>query len=95
MIRFALSMAVLLMGSMAFAAEPKDEVKKILEDQVIAWNKGDVEGYMKGYWQSDDLTFYSGGTATKGWKNTLERYKTNYTVAGKKMEHSSNSPTWR
>ena len=70
---------------LAVAADAKDDVRKILDDQVAAWNKGDVEGYMKGYWQSDDLTFYSGGTVTKGWKATLERYKKNYTVAGKKM----------
>src|SRR5262245_54990155 len=69
----------------AFAADAKDDVRKVLDDQVVAWNKGDVEGYMKGYWQSDDMTFYSGGTVTKGWKPTLERYKKNYTVAGKKM----------
>jgi ketosteroid isomerase-like protein len=67
------------------AADAKDDVRKVLDDQVAAWNKGDVEGYMAGYWQSDDLTFYSGGTVTKGWKATLERYKKNYTVAGKKM----------
>ncbi len=67
------------------AADAKDDVRKVLDDQVAAWNKGDVEGYMKGYWQSDELTFYSGGTATKGWKATLERYKKNYTAAGKKM----------
>jgi beta-aspartyl-peptidase (threonine type) len=67
------------------AADAKEDVRKVLGDQVVAWNKGDVEGYMAGYWQSDDLTFYSGGTVTKGWKATLERYKKNYTVAGKKM----------
>lgn len=67
------------------ATDAKDDVKKVLDDQVVAWNKGDVEGYMKGYWQSEDLTFYSGGTVTKGWKATLERYRKNYTVAGKKM----------
>src|SRR5262245_39334588 len=68
-----------------FAADVKSDVRKVLDDQVVAWNKGDVEGYMTGYWQNDDLTFYSGGTVTKGWKATLERYKKNYTVAGKKM----------
>jgi len=78
---------LILLASPGFpsAADPKADVRKVLDDQVVAWNKGDVEGYMKGYWQSDDMTFYSGATATKGWKPTLERYKKNYTVAGKKM----------
>jgi ketosteroid isomerase-like protein len=85
MTRFVATVAVALLGSVVFAADPKDDVKLVLNEQMTAWNKGDIDGYMKGYWQSDDLTFYSGGTTTKGWKNTLERYKKNYTVAGKKM----------
>ncbi|HEY2784000.1 MAG TPA: nuclear transport factor 2 family protein [Fimbriiglobus sp.] len=78
-------LGVFLTAPFLSAADATADVRNVLADQVAAWNKGDVEGYMKGYWRSDDLTFYSGGSATKGWKQTLERYKKNYTVGGKKM----------
>src|SRR5262245_59856048 len=56
----------------------KKAITKVLDDQVVAWNKGDLEGFMAGYWKSDDLTFFSGKDVTKGWDATLERYKKRY-----------------
>ena len=50
--RLAAGLVCVLFGSRTFAADAKDDVKKVLDDQVVAWNKGDVEGYMQGYWQS-------------------------------------------
>src|SRR5206468_651044 len=35
-------------------------IRKVLEEQVAAWNKGDLEAFMTGYWNSADLTFSSG-----------------------------------
>lgn len=53
-------------------------VRALLDEQVAAWNRGDVEGFMAGYWQSDELRFASGGDVTFGWSATLERYRTRY-----------------
>lgn len=53
-------------------------VRKVLEDQVAAWNDGSVEEYMKGYWASDSTTFVSGGSVHKGYDALLERYKKSY-----------------
>src|SRR5579871_795909 len=60
-------------------------IKTLLDDQVTAWNKGDLPGFMKGYWESDQLTFFSGSTRTSGWKATLERYQKKYQGEGKEM----------
>lgn len=60
-------------------------VRGVLEAQQAAWNKGDLDGFMAGYWNSDDLTFISGGTLTKGWKATKERYEKRYKADGKEM----------
>lgn len=60
-------------------------VRAVLDTQVTCWNKGDLEGFMKTYWNSDDLTFYSGGTVTKGWKPVMERYQKRYKAEGKEM----------
>jgi len=54
------------------------EVRAVLEQQVQAWNQGNVEGFMAGYWQSDSLVFASGGRVTRGWKTVLDRYKISY-----------------
>jgi beta-aspartyl-peptidase (threonine type) len=61
------------------------DVRKLLDDQVDAWNKGDLEGFMKGYWKSQDLSFYSGRNIEKGWDATYERYKKRYQSEGKEM----------
>jgi beta-aspartyl-peptidase (threonine type) len=60
-------------------------IRELLDRQVEAWNRRDLEGFMKGYWSSPDLTFYSGGTETSGWKQTLERYKNSYQGEGREM----------
>jgi beta-aspartyl-peptidase (threonine type) len=57
----------------------------VLEAQAAAWNKGDLEGFMAGYWNSADLTFYSGGEVTRGWQATLERYRKKYKREGQDM----------
>jgi uncharacterized protein (TIGR02246 family) len=60
-------------------------IRKVLDDQVKAWNKGDLEGFMAGYWMSPELTFSSGGEQTKGWQATLQRYRKRYQGEGKEM----------
>jgi ketosteroid isomerase-like protein len=53
-------------------------VESILRAQEEAWNRGDVDAFMEHYWKSDDLTFSSGGTTTRGWAATLNRYRERY-----------------
>jgi beta-aspartyl-peptidase (threonine type) len=71
------------------ADEQRKAIKTLLNDQVTAWNKGDLPGFMKGYRQSDQLTFFSGSTRTSGWKATLERYRKKYQTEGKEMGNLS------
>ena len=40
---------------------------------------------MAGYWNSPDLSFFSGANKTKGWQATLERYVKKYRADGKEM----------
>jgi len=60
-------------------------VRAVLEAQVAAWNRGDLEAFMAGYWQSDALTFFSGKDRTQGWQATLKRYRKKYQADGKEM----------
>ena len=50
----------LLLVRQSSAEDPAKSIRKMLDDQVAAWNKGDLKGFMQGYWDSTELTFYSG-----------------------------------
>ena len=53
-------------------------IHAVLDAQVIAWNRGDIEGYMAGYWRSEKTVFVSGESITRGWQTVFARYKKNY-----------------
>lgn len=59
-------------------AASRDIVVGILTSQQDAWNRGDIEGFMEGYWRSADLTFSSGGIVERGWRATRDRYLARY-----------------
>ncbi len=77
---------ILACCSLAFSSTGDESaIRKVLSDQVRAWNAHDLPGYMSGYWKSPDLTFYSGATVTRGWQPTLERYRQRYQAQGREM----------
>ena len=56
-----------------------DAIKEMLTIQQECWNNGDLDGFMKGYWNSEKLIFTSAThKPAYGWENTLERYKSSY-----------------
>ncbi len=80
---------ILMISGAIFAQSDKQkakiagEIRKVMEAQTIAWNKGDIEGFMLGYWKSPQMTFVSGDNVTKGWQETTDRYKKNYNTREK------------
>lgn len=54
------------------------EIRAVMNAQAEAWNNGDIDGFMRGYWNSDKLVFVSGTNVTRGWRRTLDRYKKSY-----------------
>ena len=66
-------------------AELEEGIKHLLVSQVEAWNHGNLEAFMQGYWRSPDLTFFSGASVTRGWEPTLLRYRQRYQSEGKEM----------
>ena len=67
------------------AESPEQAIRGVLDAQVAAWNRGDLAGFMEGYWKSPDLTFSSGGDQTRGWQATLDRYRKRYQGEGREM----------
>ncbi len=53
-------------------------ITNVLDRQVAAWNRGDIEEFMAGYLRSPELRFASGNEVHRGWNQTLERYRRNY-----------------
>jgi ketosteroid isomerase-like protein len=80
-----LSVVFVGVGLSAAPPEAAAEVRAVLDAQVAAWNHGDLEGYMAGYWRSPELEFYSGSTITRGWQQTLDRYRKRYQGDGHEM----------
>jgi ketosteroid isomerase-like protein len=60
------------------AAEARDAIETVLADQAEAWNRGDLEGFMAGYWRSPELTYTAGGRVHRGWEQLLDRYRRAY-----------------
>ena len=63
----------------------KAAVERVLRAQQAAWNRHDLDGFMAGYWNSPELTFFSGALEHQGWQATLERYRGKYASPGHEM----------
>jgi ketosteroid isomerase-like protein len=57
---------------------PREAIRKVLDDQAAAWNRGDIDGFMLGYWNSPELIFTSGGNVRRGWQVTTDQYRKSY-----------------
>jgi beta-aspartyl-peptidase (threonine type) len=66
-------------------AHVKLSVEQVLRNQQAAWNRHDLQGFMAGYWNSPELTFFSGAQRMTGWQAAMDRYVRNYQSEGKEM----------
>ncbi|MCL6480138.1 MAG: DUF4198 domain-containing protein [Firmicutes bacterium] len=58
--------------------DPTEAVRALLEMQVEAWNRGDLDGFMLGYWNSPALTFVGAQGITRGWVAVRDRFVLGY-----------------
>jgi ketosteroid isomerase-like protein len=70
--------ALLLFTSVSAQSKDEQTIRSAIEEQRIAWNTGDLNHFMKTYWQSDSLMFIGKSGVTYGWQNTLDNYKKGY-----------------
>ena len=71
--------------SQSRVGDPAAEVRAVWNGGVEAWNRGDLDGFMTVYWNSPDLVFFSNKAETRGWQQTLERYRATYKSEGRQM----------
>ena len=60
-------------------------IERVLRAQQEAWNRHDLESFMAGYWNSSELTFFSGAKQHDGWQATMDRYLATYSSPGHEM----------
>lgn len=77
--RVPLTISVIVL-SLQLSAQSKSEkeIRSILATQTAAWNRGDIDQFMNGYWENDSLMFIGKSGVTYGWTNTLNNYKKGY-----------------
>jgi beta-aspartyl-peptidase (threonine type) len=83
----AMTFLVLSIASATQAADenPKSVIEHVLLTQQNAWNHHDLDAFMTGYWNSPELTFFSGAKESKGWQATIDRYRATYASPGHEM----------
>ena len=59
-------------------AQDKQAILKVMDTQRLAWNHGDIPGFMQTYWQSDLLVFVGSKGPNYGWQTTFDHYKQSY-----------------
>jgi uncharacterized protein (TIGR02246 family) len=77
MLLFMHKFLLLLLALPLIAASPEQDIRRVLDDQVAAWNRGDIPGFMQGYDNSASTTFV-GSTITKGHAQVLADYRKRY-----------------
>lgn len=77
--RYIPFLLAIFVSSTLFAQKSEEsQVRAVLESQLKAWNEGNIEQFMSGYWNSDSLMFIGKSGITYGYQKTLENYQKNY-----------------
>ena len=78
--RLHITVFILFLSTQVVNAQSKDElsIRSILAAQTREWNNGNLESFMKGYWESDSLMFIGKSGITYGWQKALDNYKKGY-----------------
>jgi ketosteroid isomerase-like protein len=76
--RSVLFFLLMIITAFTLKAQDKQAILKVMDTQQAAWNRGDLDVFMQGYWKSDSLLFVGSTAPTHGWQNTLNRYKKSY-----------------
>jgi ketosteroid isomerase-like protein len=77
--KLMLSVLTCFILSVSFAQSADEKaIRQTLHEQTLAWNKGDIDAFMKSYWNNDSLMFIGSKGVTYGYQNTLNNYKKNY-----------------
>jgi ketosteroid isomerase-like protein len=73
-----ISLALLTTADTQAQKNAEKIIRGVLQTQTAAWNRGDLDNFMVGYWESDSLLFVGKTGATYGYQATLANYRKSY-----------------
>lgn len=76
--KITILMISVLLSCAGVSEDVEGIIKEIMQRQESCWNRGDLECFMNGYWESDSLMFIGKDKIHFGYENTLKRYQTAY-----------------
>lgn len=59
-------------------ARDREAILSVLTAQAEAWNRGDLETFLQGYWRSEKTVFAGGDKVHRGFQAMAERYRNSY-----------------
>lgn len=68
------------------SAADMQAIRAVLAKQQVAWNAGDLEGFLQDYAKSPRLVFASGNEVSTGWPDALQRVRETYGSADRMGE---------
>jgi ketosteroid isomerase-like protein len=79
-VALTICLAVVSRSSIASPAAPSGEsqIRAVLDMQTTAWNRGDIDTFMTGYWHSEETEFLGANGIARGWQAVLDRYHHSY-----------------
>jgi hypothetical protein len=79
-VALTICLAVVSRSSIASPAAPSEEsqIRAVLDMQTTAWNRGDIDTFMTGYWHSEETEFLGANGIARGWQAVLDRYRHSY-----------------
>ncbi|HVR11262.1 MAG TPA: DUF4440 domain-containing protein [Thermoanaerobaculia bacterium] len=64
-----------LAAAQAQDTNERTAIQAVLDAQLAAWNRGDLPGFMAGYWQSSGLVYLRNAEVIRGWQPLLDWYR--------------------
>ncbi|MCF0049652.1 DUF4440 domain-containing protein [Dyadobacter chenwenxiniae] len=75
---FTLILITISLFAKAQSPKDKETIYATMDRQMADWNRGDIDSFMNGYWESDSLMFVGKAGITYGYKATHEGYLKRY-----------------
>jgi uncharacterized protein (TIGR02246 family) len=73
---------LLALSAVARATTPQQDIRAVMDAQVAAWNRGDIDAFASSYENSSKLLFV-GKSLARGYQEMVARYKHEYPTPAK------------
>ena len=64
------------------SSDSEKAIQAVLDAQLLAWNRGDIDGFMDGYWNSPEFVYLTNKHVVRGWQAMLDLYRQSFKSPG-------------